>query len=1034
MIFPKSKEKSLSKELFKNPTNEYRGEPFWALNNNLDKEKMKKQLDYFEEMGIGGAHMHCRTGLDIDYMSEEYLEHIKAVVERAKEKGMKAYLYDEDRWPSGFAGGLVTCNEEYRARYIAFSPIKNEDAVERTINESTSAGALSKDGQLLAKYDITLEDGYLKNYKRLGEDEDGKNVWYAYLEVSKPSAWFNNQTYADTLNPDAISKFVEETHQKYYDALEEYIGDTIPAIFTDEPQHTRKTSLDFAEDKTSEIIPYTGKLPEIYKERYGEDFFDTLPEIFWDLPQSKISLARYRFHDLVSELLASAFADTIGNWCDAHNLPLTGHMMEEQSLESQTAAIGEAMRSYRSFGLPGIDMLCDRREYTTAKQAQSATHQYGREGVLSELYGVTGWNFDFRGHKQQGDWQAVLGITNRVHHLSWYSMEGEAKRDYPASIFYQSPWYKEYKLIEDHFARVNTAMTRGKPEVKIGLIHPIESYWVRFGPQEQTNLYREELEQNFQNVVLWLLSNQLDFDFIAESLLPSLNKNQEGDKFTVGEMAYDVVIVPSLETIRSTTLERLKAFRKAGGKVIFLGSVPKHVDATLSNDAIEFAKECDNVSFTQASLVKGLEEYRTVYLINGSGKTANNLFYQMRNDNDCKWLFIVNAEAVPTPDLIRDTELTIKVKGSYKAELYNTLTGEIEEIATDCRGGFTVMKKQFFRHDSILLKLTESEEHSSELVVTERNVIEKIHLIGDMEYELSEHNVMLLERAEYRFDGGEWQGEEEVLLIDDKFRDIIGYPSRRDAVAQPWVIKNEENSNHTLELRYIIHSEIDTEDDVYFAYERPELCEFKVNGEAFKPEYEGFYVDECLVKMNIGKLHKGENTIEIKMPFVKKTNVEWGYLLGDFGVVAEGERIKITEKREKISFGEYLRYAMPFYGGNITYKYKVNVAEGDYRLSCTMFRNPVIAVAVDGKDCGRIAFEPYAVELGHLEAGEHLIEITAFGHRYNSFGAIHNNDLDRQWHGPDAWRVEWEDYTKYYFFKPIGIQKEPVLEKLEEIK
>ena len=1034
MIFPKSKEKSLSKDLFKNPTNEYRGEPFWALNNNLDKEKMKKQLDYFEEMGIGGAHMHCRTGLDIDYMSDEYIEHIKAVVERAKEKDMKAYLYDEDRWPSGFAGGLVTCNEEYRARCIAFSPIKKEDVKESRINESQSKGSLSKDGKLLAKYDITLENGYLVSYKRLNEDEDGNNVWYAYLEVSKESAWFNNQTYADTLNSAAIEKFVEVTHQKYYNALEEYIGDTIPAIFTDEPQHTRKSSLDFAEDKTVEIIPFTDKLPEIYKEKYGTDFFDTLPEIFWDLPQSKISLARYRFHDLTSELLASAFADTIGSWCDKHNLPLTGHMMEEQSLESQTAAIGEAMRSYRSFGLPGIDMLCDQREYTTAKQAQSATHQYGREGVLSELYGVTGWNFDFRGHKQQGDWQAVLGITNRVHHLSWYSMEGEAKRDYPASIFYQSPWYKEYKLIEDHFARVNTAMTRGKPEVKIGLIHPIESYWVRFGPHEQTALYREELEQNFQNVVYWLLSNQLDFNFIAESLLPSQNKKQCGDKFIVGEMAYDVVIVPALETIRGTTLEKLKAFRKAGGKVIFLGSAPKHVDAVLSCDATDFAKECDNVSFTQASLVKSLEEFRTVYLINGSGKTANNLFYQMRNDNDCKWLFIANAERVPTPDLIRDTELTIKVRGSYKAELYDTLTGEIEEIATDCKDGFTVMKKQYFRHDSILLKLTEAEEHSAELIVTDKDVTEKIHLLGEMEYELSEPNVMLLERAEYRFDGGEWQGEEEVLLIDDKFRDIIGYPSRRDAVAQPWVIKNEENSDHTLELRYIINSEIDTEDDVYFAYERPELCEFKVNGETFKPVYEGFYVDECLVKMNIGKLHKGENTIEIKMPFVKKTNVEWGYLLGDFGVVVEGERIKITEKREKISFGEYLRYGMPFYGGNITYKYKVNVSEGDYRLSCTMFRNPVLAVTVDGKDCGRIAFEPYAAELGHLEAGEHLIEITAFGHRYNSFGAIHNNDMNRQWHGPDAWRVEWEDYTKYYFFKPIGIQKEPVLEKLEENK
>ena len=122
---------------------------------------------------------------------------------------------------------------------------------------------------------------------------------------------------------------------------------------------------------------------------------------------------------------------------------LTGHMMEEPTLLSQTCALGDAMRSYRAFGLPGIDMLCNRCEFTTAKQCQSAVHQYGRVGMLSELDGVTGWDFDFRGHKLHGDWQAALGVTVRVPHLAWVSMKGNAKRDYPTSISYQSSWHKE---------------------------------------------------------------------------------------------------------------------------------------------------------------------------------------------------------------------------------------------------------------------------------------------------------------------------------------------------------------------------------------------------------------------------------------------------------------------------------------------------------------------------------------------------------------------------------------------------------------
>ena len=161
---------------------------------------------------------------------------------------------------------------------------------------------------------------------------------------------------------------------------------------------------------------------------------------------------------------------------------------------------GETMRAYAGFQIPGMDLLCDRREFTTAKQVQSVVRQYGREAMISELYGVTNWSFDFRGHKLQGDWQAALGVTVRAPHLAWTSMEGEAKRDYPASIFYQSPWYKEYRLLEDHFARVNMALMSGKPVVKIGVIHPMESYWLHYGPQELNGRICQEMEERFEGI------------------------------------------------------------------------------------------------------------------------------------------------------------------------------------------------------------------------------------------------------------------------------------------------------------------------------------------------------------------------------------------------------------------------------------------------------------------------------------------------------------------------------------------------------
>ena len=156
--------------------------------------------------------------------------------------------------------------------------------------------------------------------------------------------------------------------------------------------------------------------------------------------------------------------------------------------------------------------------------------------MLSELYGVTQWDFNFEGYKLAGDWQAALGITFRVPHLSWVSMKGSAKRDYPASLSFQSPWYKEYPYIEDHFARINTVLTRGTPCVNVAVIHPIESYWLHFGPEENTRDKRMQLDDNFQNITRWLLNGTVDFDFICEATLPDLYSLSD-TRLGVGKMS-----------------------------------------------------------------------------------------------------------------------------------------------------------------------------------------------------------------------------------------------------------------------------------------------------------------------------------------------------------------------------------------------------------------------------------------------------------------------------------------------------------------
>ena len=312
--------------------------------------------------------------------------------------------------------------------------------------------------------------------------------------------------------------------------------------------------------------------------------------------------------------------------------------MREPKLEEQAITCGEAMRCYGSFGIPGMDILCDSVELTTAKQVQSAIHQYGKEAMMSELYGVTNWDFDFRGHKFQGDWQAALGVTVRVPHLTWMTMAGEAKRDYPAAIGYQSPWYSEYAILEDHFARINTALTRGRPIVRVAVIHPMESYWISSGPNSQMSAKVDALEESFRNVSQWLIEAHLDYDYLCESQIPVLTSGR--DPREVGQMRYDAIVVAGCITLRRTTLEYLDHFRKAGGSVVFAGECPSFVDGKRSERCRQLYENSIRVSLDRAALTAALEPVREISLRLENGREADELLYNYRLDGDGRWLFI----------------------------------------------------------------------------------------------------------------------------------------------------------------------------------------------------------------------------------------------------------------------------------------------------------------------------------------------------------------------------------------------------------
>ena len=187
----------------------------------------------------------------------------------------------------------------------------------------------------------------------------------------------------------------------------------------------------------------------------------------------------------------------------------------------------------------------------------------------------------------------------------------------------------------------------------------------------------------------------------------------------------------------------------------------------------------------------------------------------------------------------------------------------------------------------------------------------------------------------------------------------------------------------------------------------------------------GNYVDIEIYRVALPELRKGVNVLTVTWPFGSNTDVENCFVLGDFHVRTEGETARIVSADEPVSFGDLTHQGYPFYGGNVTYYFKAVSAGGRLTLRVSDYRGALLKVRVDGKEAGRIIYPPYELTVDGLADGEHEIALTAFLHRYNTFGPLHLVNEKESWHGPGAWRSENENWSEQYILRRIGVMKSP---------
>ncbi len=1007
---------SLRKQ-FQNPGNEYRGAPFWSWNDRLDAQELERQIDEIERAGMGGFFIHSRSGLLTEYLSDEWMEYVRRSVQTARARGLQAWLYDEDRWPSGFAGGEVPAmSPHFRMKMIIW-------------RDGDQPVPSSEDGGVLAWYECVETNGQNHQWRLLNAPEEcaegARLIRFDWLYQPK-SEWCNGESYLDTLNPDAVDAFLHHTYDRYAEALGDEFGTTVPGVFTDEPQYYMSNP-EMRVLNTG--VPYTHTVPDLFERCYGYPLIHALPALFFDTPDS--GAHRWRYRRLVTQLFVDSFTRRLYDWCEAHRCDLTGHFLYEDNLVVQTAAIGAAMPHYEFMQSPGIDHLGRRiAPSLLPRQLASAARQFDRRRTLCEAYGGSGWNISFAEQKWIADWLFVHGVSYMNQHLSYYSARGGRKRDYPPSIFFQQPWWPHYRHLNDYMARMGAVLRSGEPVNELLVLHPIGSVWASYRPEDTHTAQR--YSDSLEALTAALEAIQRDHDYGDEMLMERHASVEEG-VLRVGEAVYTVLIMPDMLTIQRSTVDLLHRWLDTGGVLLVTGETPTLLDGEPTDLSKLFAHPgVRRVAPRPDALRAALNTIcpPPVEVMDDMGRLCPDIRVKQIATDEGPLITILTNLNLNTDHGV----LTVRMQAIGQLELWDAQSGAIIPIGSDqdehrC---VTTLRLPFGPGRTHVLCLDPDNEPTKRGRPTIRADRERIALGAPQSAARLQPNALVLDCAALDTDGLKVPAGpvlEQTLLLarhlgvraDLNNTGISLWKRERDRTTPP------VTCDVTLTFQFESHTT--PEGPLWLVTEYPERCTFVMNGQSVPSTPDGWWIDTGFHRLPIkGMVVAGLNTIVQHIQYREDLTLEPLMLLGEFDVrLLDGVTPTVWPGSPVPVTGDWTQSGMPFYCGTVRYTWTIRLTKPptDAVLHLARFHAPLATVSVNGADAGILAWDPWETPIGRLlKSGENTICIDLHTSPRNLLGPLHHVAGNPPMQGPDAF-CPGSHWTPRYQLVPYGLIDTP---------
>ncbi|UCD28500.1 MAG: hypothetical protein JSV03_15690 [Planctomycetota bacterium] len=499
-------------------------------------------ISAIKEVGLGG--IVCNVNFH-DYLRSEanWATLIKAV-DACREVGLIVWIYDEQGYPSGAAGGLVLqTNPQFEALALTYNPQLSDPFKLRPSYEHTHAS---------------------------------NNVYAA-------------RRYPNIIDETAVDCFIGKTHEAYRRRLGPHLGTTVKAFFTDEPslmvvnigrlpQHisAKVKVIDPIDVSIQPLpsVPWVKEMPVKYKQRYGQDLMAVRRSLFTG-DSADDRLIRRRFWALISDLMAERYFGKIQNWCRNNNIASSGHILCEESVIRHVPLEGNALKVLGRMDIPGLDMLSSdpatvfHQGWLTATLPASAAILNGRRQVMTEVsdYAQRAFNKPPATLPQMqatAAWQAALGVTEftlyygSIHRILADTQPDKSQRS-----------REDYQSYYDYVGRLNALLRNARLTPRVLLYYPIYDLWSEFLPVAenltlQTQSTRtQQLVQSFINLGKKLLTSQIPFVLVDHELLGSAKIRDK--KVCIADRRFDALILPAGVQLPESVARNVDKFAAAEG-------------------------------------------------------------------------------------------------------------------------------------------------------------------------------------------------------------------------------------------------------------------------------------------------------------------------------------------------------------------------------------------------------------------------------------------------------------------------------------